>query len=262
MLSFAHRSILRRLAIFVCVLVVLTAVALAQRPVVPPPHPPVPIVHPAPAPMVHPPTYQPRVYSPPIMRPPLYAPSYTPRYPGIPYTGVLGSAIAHPPIRPIHPRPPLFLVYSSTFLLGTPFWQFNSCWWSACDLFWPWSFGYTSFAPPGPTTYVTQVEQTPIYVYGEQREDTPQLYLKDGTVLNVTDYWLVDDQLHFTVIETPGTKPVEHSIPFEALDLQKTIDADTALGFRVVLRNEPVEQYLRDHPQGPPPPPVVPPQQK
>jgi hypothetical protein len=142
-------------------------------------------------------------------------------------------------------------------LLGTPFWQSNFCRSSACDLFWPWTFGYSNFASPGPTTYVTQVEPSPVYVYGQQREDTPQLYLKDGTILNVTDYWVVNDQLHFTVVETPGTRPVERSIPFEALDLQKTVDANTAMGFRVMLRNEPYQQYLRDHPEGPPP--LVPP---
>jgi len=39
-----------------------------------------------------------------------------------------------------------------------------------------------------------------MYAYGEERPDVPQLFLKDGTILNVTDYWLVDDQLHFTMI--------------------------------------------------------------
>lgn len=249
MLSFAHCSILRRLPSIVCALVVLAVVAWAQRPVVPPPHPPMPTGHPAPAPIVHPPIYQPQIMRPPVTNAPIYNP---PRYPGIPSTGVLGGATFHPPIRPIHPRPPVVLIYSPTFLLGTPYWQPNSCWSSACDLFWPWTFSYTNFASPGPTTYVAQVEQSPMYVYGQQREDTPQLYLKDGTILNVTDYWVVDGQLYFTVVETPGTRPVERSIPFEALDLQKTVDADTALGFRFVLRNEPVEQYLRDHPEGPP----------
>jgi len=50
-----------------------------------------------------------------------------------------------------------------------------------------------------------------MYAYGEERPDVPQLFLKDGTILNVTDYWLVDDQLHFTMIwggrhETSGTR--------------------------------------------------------
>ncbi len=85
-------------------------------------------------------------------------------------------------------------------------------------------------------------------MYGEESQDLPQLFLKDGTVLNVTDYWLVDDLLHFTMIEQEGTTPVEHVIPFEALDLQRTIDVNTGRGFHFMLRNEPVEQYMRDHP--------------
>jgi hypothetical protein len=97
------------------------------------------------------------------------------------------------------------------------------------------------------------VSETPVYVYGEERPDLPQLFLKDGTILNVTDYWLVDGQLHFTMIEEDRTKAAEHVIPFEALDLQTTVDANTRRGFRFMLRNEPFEQYLRDHPDGPPP---------
>ena len=89
-------------------------------------------------------------------------------------------------------------------------------------------------------------------MYGEDREDLPQLFLKDGTILNVTDYWVVDNQLHFKVIEETGARPVEHVIPFEELDLQATVDANTKRGFRFLLRNEPFEQYLRDHPDGPP----------
>jgi hypothetical protein len=91
-----------------------------------------------------------------------------------------------------------------------------------------------------------------VNVYGEERSDLPQLFLKDGTILNVTDYWLVDGQLHFTMIEQNGTKPAEQVIPFDALDLQMTVDANTRRGFHFMLRNEPFEQYLRDHPDAPP----------
>jgi hypothetical protein len=95
------------------------------------------------------------------------------------------------------------------------------------------------------------VYETPVYVYGEERVDLPQLFLKDGTTLNVTDYWVVDGQLHFTMIEEDGK--AEHVIPFEALDLQTTVDVNAGRGFRFMLRNEPFEQYWRDHPEGPPP---------
>jgi hypothetical protein len=76
-------------------------------------------------------------------------------------------------------------------------------------------------------------------------------------VYNVIDYWLVDGQIHFTMLDESGTKSVEHVIGFDELDLQKTIDVATERGFRFVLRNEPVERYLRDHPD--PTPPVAPP---
>jgi len=35
---------------------------------------------------------------------------------------------------------------------------------------------------------------------------------------------------------------------FEQLDLQKTIDMNAQAGFRFVLRNEPIEENLKDHP--------------
>jgi hypothetical protein len=251
MVSFAHSSILKKLSVVFCTLVVLPPLASGQHPIAPAAHPPgapvqvsaPPIAH---APVIRTPIMRAQVIHAPISTPPGNATVWS--------AGALGTAIVLPPVRPIRPRPPVILVYSPPpFLLGGPFWQFDLCWWETCDLFWPWTFGYTTVSSPGPTNYVAQVYETPVYVYGYEREDTPQLYLKDGTILNVTDYWLVDDQLHFTVIEEAGTKPVEHSIPFDALDLQKTVDANTKRGFRFMLRNEPFEQYVRDHPQGPPP---------
>lgn len=168
----------------------------------------------------------------------------------MPTASFAGRAFATPgfrtPRHPIRPFPPVLVVYDP-FLFGGPFWGFNSCWWASCDLFWPW-LGFITFSSPGPTDFVSQVYESPENVYGEESQDLPQLFLKDGTVLNVTDYWLVDDLLHFTMIEQEGTTPVEHVIPFEALDLQRTIDVNTGRGFHFMLRNEPVEQYMRDHP--------------
>jgi hypothetical protein len=42
--------------------------------------------------------------------------------------------------------------------------------------------------------------------------------------------------------------------------VQKTIDVNTRRGFRVVMRDSPLEQYLRDHPD--PMPPLLQPTQK
>jgi hypothetical protein len=246
MMCFGRRWILNKLWGVLTASVVLSALAWAQHPVGPVVHSPTAPVHVSPPPMYHPPMMPAAP-----MRP--YAP---PQYGIVRAPGAFGTSIVIPPVRPIHPiRPvlPIVLIYRPPFFFGDPFWRLNSCWSTNCDLFWPWTFGYSTISSPGPITYVAQVAEPPVYVYGGEREDFPQLYLKDGTILNVTDYWVVDDQLHFKVIEAIGQKPAEHTIPFEELDLQKTIDANTARGFRFVLRNAPYEQYLQDHPEGPPP---------
>jgi hypothetical protein len=88
-------------------------------------------------------------------------------------------------------------------------------------------------------------------VIGSTTTDHPQLVLNDGTTYAVIDYWRVNDQLLFITLEEGGTRSVEHSVPFGDLNLQRTIDADTARGFRFLLRDEPIEQWLRDHPAVP-----------
>ena len=88
----------------------------------------------------------------------------------------------------------------------------------------------------------------PTYVFvGSASESHPQLVFKDGTTYTVTDYWRVDDQLHFITMEEGGTKSVRHTVPFEDLDVQRTTDADAAGGFRFVVRDEPIEQWLQKH---------------
>ena len=164
------------------------------------------------------------------------------------------TVIFRPPARPIHPFPPIFRFYFFPVAIA-PVWPASFCWWATCDRFWTASLVYNnvpldswnpanSIPPPA--------SEPPLYVFGAERPDTPQLFLQDGTVLFVNDYWVVDDQLHFMIIEDEGMKPAEHIVPFEELDLQKTIDVNTQRGFRFMLRNEPFEQYIRDHPEGPP----------
>jgi hypothetical protein len=196
------------------------------------------------------------VFAPPIS----HAPIARPRFSSAPPVGGFGPGSFRFRPRPIHPwRPvfPIFPIYGYPYFFGPPFygygwgygagWGFNGCWWLNCNLFWSWGLGYNTlpFYVYGPGYYSPAYEY-PVYSHGGERSDLPQLYLKDGTVLAVTDYWLVDDQLHFTIIE--GGQLVEHVIALDQLDLQKTIDVASQRGFRFVLRNEPVEQYLRDHP--------------
>ena len=236
-----RRSVLKKFLIVVSCLPVCvpTPLALAQHPTG---RTAGGVIHISPPPILHVP-----VSPAPIM----HAPIIPPRISVAPSAGAFGTSGFRPPRHPIRPFPPVLVVYQFPFPLGGPFWGLNSSWWA--NLFWPWALGDTAVSSPGPTNYISQAYETPVYAYGEERADMPQLFLKDGTILNVTDYWLVDAQLLFTMIEQDGTKPAEQVIPFEALDLQTTVDANTRRGFRFMLRNEPFEQYVRDHPEGPPP---------
>jgi hypothetical protein len=115
----------------------------------------------------------------------------------------------------------------------------------------PW-FGVPMFPFWNVTTWpypVWNFNPWPTYVYvGDSVSSHPQLVFNDGTTYIVRDYWRVGDQLHFVTVEEGGTKSVEHTVPFTDLDVQRTTDAVTARGFRFVLRDEPIEQWLRDHP--------------
>ena len=242
MVPMARRSLNELLALFGVLAVCATApVVSAQHSIGPasggihiytPPMPHVPI---SPAPLMR---------SPIILPPMAHAPFSGPRTLAT-SAGTLGMTVFRPPRRPTRPLPPILIVYESPFFFGGPLLGLDSCWWTNCDFFW--TVDYTTVSSPGPTNYVEQVYEVP--VYGEESPDTPELFLKDGTVLNVTDYWIFDGQLHFTIIEEEGAKPTEHMIPFETLDLQRTVDVNARRGFHFMLRNEPVEQYMRDHPE-------------
>jgi hypothetical protein len=94
------------------------------------------------------------------------------------------------------------------------------------------------------------ITPSPAYVFvGSASPSHPQLVFKDGTTYTVTDYWRVNDQLHFITIEEGGTKSVSHTVPFGDLDVQRTTDTNAAEGFRFVLRDEPIEQWLEHHAQ-------------
>ena len=252
-----RRSILKRsLALISCSLVVcaLSSNALAQHP-----GNRMPVgggVHVSPPPMYHAP-----ISPAPIYRPPIASPLTSPRMATVP-VGALGEFRA--PTRPIRPWPPVIRIYAPTFLIfGNPFWGSNFCWWATCGPYWTSGFIYNPLPSYdyGPAVYAPQVYGTPVYIYGDEGSQIPQLFLKDGSIINVTDYWVVDDLLHFTIVQEEGGRPAEQVVPFDELDLQKTVDANSRRGFRFVLRNEPFEQYLRDHPDGTPPPLAHPPQQ-
>lgn len=106
------------------------------------------------------------------------------------------------------------------------------------------------FPYPDPVPYPVWnfIAPAPAYVFvGSASPAHPQLVFNDGTTYTVTDYWRVNDQLYFITIEEGGTKAVPHTVPFADLDVQRTTDANAAQGFRFVLRDEPIEQWLEHH---------------
>ncbi len=214
-----------------------------------------------------------------------------------PASGFRGSAAALPGARfnagsfrfrphPIHPRPfpprpfPIFgfpVFFDGPFFFGG---AFNSFWWPPCGPFWGPGCSFSPFYGYGGYGYgcdfgndwntygsgglgaqgtAPGYDNPPPFLYGQGARDLVELFLKDGTVFDVRDYWLVDGQIHFTTLDDRGTKLVEQVRDFDDLNLQTTIDVNTERGFRFTLRNEPLEQYLRNHldtsPQDSPNPP-------
>jgi hypothetical protein len=158
------------------------------------------------------------------------------------------------------PQSPFLILRQPFFLRGSFLWSweaFNASWWLYCGPIWGWNSGCDNeffsehatehyLAPP--LTYAS-----PVYVYSLDGHPLVQLYLKDGSVYSVNDYWFVEGQIHFTMLDQSGTKSLEQVIAFDELDAQRTVDANSRRGFRVVMRDEPIEQYLRDHPDLDPP---------
>jgi len=152
------------------------------------------------------------------------------------------------------------LFFRAPFFRFGPAFAFNSFWWQNCSPYWVWEY-YCNGLPfygygygYGLENYVTsQPYEAPVYLYASEERELVWLYLKDGTVYAVSDYWFVGRQVHFIAVEEGGAKSVEQTIPFGDLDVQKTVEVNARRGFRMVMRDEPVEQYMHDHPDLTPP---------
>jgi hypothetical protein len=86
------------------------------------------------------------------------------------------------------------------------------------------------------------------------------LFLKDGTVYAITDYWIADNKLHY-VTNYGG----ENSIPLDQLDIQRTVDVNAKRGINITLRPTPTPQSQQQaapepDPAPPAPEPASPPQ--
>lgn len=203
-----------------------------------------------------------RVVSPRVLVPPVQ-PSAThttiSRPPGS--TGPLPGR-AEPHTLPFQPGP--VHIFRHHLFFGPRFFRFAPAWWLDYGR-WPnycpyWSWGFDCCASPLPAygygfqnyvilpTYVYAA-----YVYVPEDRDLVWLYLKDGTVYGVADYWFVNGEVHFISVEERGARATEEVVALDELDFEKTIDVNTRRGFRVVMRDEPLDQYLRDHPDANPP---------
>jgi hypothetical protein len=160
-------------------------------------------------------------------------------------------------------RHPIY-VFRRPVFFGAAFFRFDEgLWfqsyaWLTCTTYWRSGLGCNGLPldENGFENYVTlPAYEPPLYWYGAQMRDLVQLYLKNGDRYSVTDYWFVDGKLHFV----PAEEDTEQVIDFDELDVQKTIEVNTRRGFRLVMRDEPWEQYLHDHPDLTPPP-LQPPQ--
>lgn len=218
-----------------CALLLVAAsapLALAQHPARPSP---APAAH---APVAHAPVPVPRMPMPRVI-PPLARP-------GI----VHPVGVAQP-----HPFPgfrrPIFVFVPFPRFRGT----FYPLWWLNCGPIWGWESGcndvffYAPAVESSVTPMIYEPPPTPVYAYLGGDRDLVRLYLQDGTVIGVIDYWFIGDEIHFALPDEAG----EQVIGAEELDLQKTIDVNTRRGFRLVRRNEPMDQYLRDYPNVDPP---------
>jgi len=163
-------------------------------------------------------------------------------------------------------RPGAIHVFRRRLFFGVPLFPFgydlgfNSLWWPTCGPYggWAWGGGFECNPVPaaafGFENYVTMpTYENRVYEYGGDERDLIWLYFKDGTVYGVSDYWFVNGQVHFSMAEDDPTKPAEHVIPYDQLDVQKTIYVNTRRGFRIVFRDEPWQQYMKDHPDLTPP---------
>ena len=161
---------------------------------------------------------------------------------------------------------PRIHIFRQRQFFGRPFFRFglglgfNSFWWPTCGPSIGWAgFGGFDCSPLPYYGYAFQNYIAPVtygtaeYFYGGGDRDVVWLFQKDGKAYGVTDYWFVNEQVHFRMVEDDPTKVAEHVIPRDELDVQKTVYVNTHRGFRMVVRDEPWQQYLRDHPDLTPP---------
>jgi hypothetical protein len=153
----------------------------------------------------------------PILRPPLFGGARGASPPVVGPHGVGPHLVRMGPRGFPFRQRPIRVVPHGVFF-GRPFFRFgvglrfNSLWWPTCAPLLGWGAGFGCYSAPsdgyGFDNYVAQQPHLGTdypYVGGER--DLIWLYLKDGTGYGVIDYWLVNGQMHFSLVEDDPTKP-------------------------------------------------------
>jgi len=134
---------------------------------------------------------------------------------------------------------------------------FHGVWWPTCapalGEMWNWGYncypstfygyGYENFAALTPY-------EAPVYWYAGAPPEEIWLYRNDGTMQAVTDYWFVNGEVHYQTSEDDPSNPAApHAFRYDDLDVQKTIFVNSRRGFRIVFRDAPWQQWMKDHPE-------------
>src|SRR6266702_546276 len=123
-------------------------------------------------------------------------------------------------------RHPLF--FGPRFFRFGPGWWFNYGRWPNYCPYWSWGFDcyglpFSAYEHVFQNYVILPTYEYPAYIYVPEDRDLVWLYLKDGTVYGVADYWFVNSQVHFIPFEERGAKSTEKVVALDELDLQKTI---------------------------------------
>jgi hypothetical protein len=121
-----------------------------------------------------------------------------------------------------------------------------------CDPFWGWSyscegFGYGDYSYDNyqPTLYLGPSEPDYLPVPSDNNtageQDDAVLYLTDGTIYLISDYWLADNKIHYVT-----SNGAEHTIDMDQIDLQKTVDVNAKRGVAFTLRPAPANNGTTD----------------
>jgi hypothetical protein len=97
----------------------------------------------------------------------------------------------------------------------------------------PFSGGYTGTESGPPYTLGTP-NTDPATANLAEFAPSILVYLKDGTMLAASDYWLADGQFHYTV-KYGG----ENAIAMDQVDIQRTTDENAKRGVKFTLKNKP-----------------------